>query len=207
MVHFLHLLARWVLGSAILIWVGIHGVAGATPARGVDVALYVAMATALLVLLATAEPLRSRRYTLHAGRRTGVPAIWLEPPQRSGRSKRRLRKRALAAERGIRELLAEFERDARRQLPHWGTVPNWDALTEDEKHEVFAAAGQKSMERHTEFMIEYHQRFASEALALRELFEARGIADESSRAKFEHPTNTYVVERVAQFLGTWARNL
>ena len=171
------------------------------------VVAWVVLIGALLALLVTEEALRQRRYTLHAGRRGGVPAIWAEAPEKTGGGKRRLRKRALAAERGIRGLLAEHKRNDPGRSPHWTTTPDWHSLSEEERTKHFWAEAQKSSDHSNELMIQYGQSYASEALALCEQFEQRGVADAQERFRFEHPTNPLGVEHVALCLGAWARKL
>lgn len=202
-----HTLARWLLGSALVGYLGIHGVAKQEPARGVDLVLFIAMAVALVVLVVTAEPLRQRRYTLHAGRRAGTPAVWVEPPRKSQGGKRGLRRRALATSTAILELLGEYKRNDPTRDPWWYPHPNWDSMSDEDKTRIFNEHGSKSSAHRGELMTRYQAEHSVEALWLYGEFARRGMTAGVERHVFEHPVNTFCLEEIAQHLGVWAKGL
>ena len=85
--------------------------------------------------------------------------------------------------------------------------PGWSEMSPEESRAAFWEDAQEYSAHTADLMTRYNVECAAEAAFLREEFIRLGIADQSSASRFEHPVNPLGVERIAEYLATWAKKL
>jgi hypothetical protein len=200
---------RWALGA----FLGLCGLLIQDFFHGLEiegrwlVATWVALITMAAVVVLTADvtrPYMPSVSLLRQGRSTGL--VWTSP-DKAPFVTRSLRKRAERVSVDLLNLLAAYRANDPGRTPWWFSHPDWDSLPERERNRIFHEHSQRSSSHSTEFMNRYSVEFSTEALALFAEFRRRDLAAEEDRMWFEHPTNPLGVEKVAQSLGLWAKQL
>jgi hypothetical protein len=188
---------------AVALFCGIHLVKKGEPiSAAVDVALVAVMLATGSFWILTAEPIRSRRRTLHWTNVGGTYTLSVRPAARRRTSKRELRDRAARAAKEIADIASRTVPPG----PPWWTAPGYESMTKREQELVMHEYASKSALYQESVMAEYYGNWGGEAEALFEEFLARGIAAEDFRGNL-HPITGIGLERVARELSKWGKQL